>query len=286
MLLQRVLLLSQVLLASAKTCPETLKATRDSEDPLLIHISRGDFEFANQFLSNDDALKNAPPETATNPKTPGTITKRNNGSNDSLTNLIWANESPSIIKFEAVNKVGVIGATVTFPEEQIFYGVWEYPFNQTLSNNVTYDVKGLYGLKNPGTDWASGRAPFFFTRSGFGFYVDTNRMGRFKFDPSENSVTFAFNATDLDYYVFTSSKPAKLLEQFGSLSNTPELPATSGFGPIIWNNDWNVAWPEGVTNAEQHFYHFVDQLYYNEIRATAMFADRESNVFSYLQPSY
>lgn len=274
--LESTWLLALVVSAEALAKSPRLRIKPDHKQPALIHGKANGFSFQNQFLSDDDALLNAPPETGIDPQTPGTETKRSLKDAGNFPEVEWSHVDPSVVKFDVASDVGVIGAAITFPDEQIFYGAWEYPFNESLSNtDIVYDVKGLYGLDNPGTDWASGRAPFFFTRSGLGFYIDSNSMGRFRFEESSNSVTFAFNATEITYYVFAEDEPKKLLEQYGALSNTAELPSDIGYGPIFWNNDWNTHWPEGVSNAEENFYDVVDQLYYNQIRATSMFADRK-----------
>ena len=34
-----------------------------------------------------------------------------------------------------------------------------------------------------------------------------------------------------------------------------------------------------VSNAQENYYDVVDHLYYNQIRATSMFADRELDIF-------
>jgi len=280
MLFNTVALLATAALAWAgdSSSKNRLKVSQDKHDPRLFDISTPSFTFSHDFLTNEEALKNAPPETATNPRTPGTITRRRRRATDYNKNIKikWKSQSSSVVKFDITNPAGIIGAEISFDQEQLFYGVWEYPFDQTVNNkNVTYDVKGLYGLKHPGTDWASGRTPYFFTRSGLGFYMDTNKIGRYNFNEEEQSVTFAFNTTKLTYYVFYDPEPVKVLEKYAKLSNTAELPPESGFGPIFWNNDWNTHWPEGVTNAEENYYDVVDHLYYNQIRSTAMFADRE-----------
>jgi alpha-glucosidase (family GH31 glycosyl hydrolase) len=275
MILLRITFLLGWVLSIASGDSSGIKVKRDIHDPLLIHISGHGFGFENQFLADELALENAPPETANDPKTPGTVTKRDSKAARDV-DIKWSRNHLSI-KFTVRNPVGVIGASVSFPNKETFYGVWEYGFDQTISNkNTTYDVKGLYGLKHPGTDWASGRTPFFFTRSGLGFYIDTPKIGRFRFSEEDRQVTFAFNSTVIDYYVFKASEPAKLLEQYAQLSNTAGLPPNSGYGPIFWNNDWNTHWPEGVTNAEENYYHVADHLHENQIRATAMFADSKS----------
>ncbi len=134
--------------SSAKNHHPIIVATRDPGDASLIHISGINSAFDNQLLTDEAALTNAPPENATHPTTPGTATKRDGETRTSDTTATWGYESESILRFDLSNPIGVIGATLSFAEEQTFYGVWEYPFNEALGNaNTTYDVKGLYGLK-------------------------------------------------------------------------------------------------------------------------------------------
>lgn len=45
---------------------------------------------------------------------------------------------------------------------------------------------------------------------------------------------------------------------------------------MFWSDDFEEDFHAGVSNAQENYYDVVDHLYYNEIKATAMFADRES----------
>ncbi len=74
-----------------------------------------------------------------------------------------------------------MGAAFAFPLNDSFYGVWEYPWSGSITNNNrSYADVGIYGDQT-GVNWSNARAPFFFSKSGFGVYVDTPQYGAFDF---------------------------------------------------------------------------------------------------------
>jgi alpha-D-xyloside xylohydrolase len=182
--------------------------------------------------------------------------------------------SPDAVRvFAKYAQVRPVGAAFGFPPGDLFYGVWEYPWNGSLTNNNhSYADIGIHG-DQPGINWANARAPFFFSKSGFGVYVDTPEIGTFDFSVP-GQVRFTFNASSLTYSVMYNTNLTALLTQFMSMSSKIEMPPESGYGPIFWSDDWTKDFRGGATNSEESFYDVVDKLYYNQIRATAMFADR------------
>ncbi|RDL38731.1 Glycoside hydrolase family 31 protein [Venustampulla echinocandica] len=169
-----------------------------------------------------------------------------------------------------------IGARFTTSKDGLFYGVWEYPFSNQLTNqNITFDLKGIGNAE--GINWASARAPFFISTdgSGYGVYIDTLAMGSFSF--SSGQAQFIFNTSNLLYYIIQPDRPGdykSIITQYTALSARIEMPPDSGYGPIFWSDDFEQDFHEGVTNAEENYYDVVNHLYSNKIRATAMFADR------------
>ena len=164
-----------------------------------------------------------------------------------------------------------VSATFTFDDDDLFSGVWEYPWNGTITNtNRSYADIGVYG-EQPGINWANARAPFFFSKSGFAVYVDTPIYGTFGFQPGR--VEVAFNTSILNYTVMFNPNLTELISQYTTLSSKPSMPPDSAYGPIFWSDNSNEDFHAGVTNAEENFYDIVNHLYYNQIRATGMFAD-------------
>jgi len=186
----------------------------------------------------------------------------------------WHNIDQHSVKVQTkYAQVKPVGAAFGFPAGDLFYGVWEYPWNGSITNNNhSYADIGIYG-EQPGINWSNARAPFFFSKSGFGVYVDTTELGNFDFS-IPGQVRFAFNASSLTYSVMYNTNLTALLMQFSSMTNKIEMPPESGYGPIVWSDDWEQDFHTGVTNSEENFYDVVSHLYYGQIRATAMFADR------------
>ena len=118
-----------------------------------------------------------------------------------------------------------IGARFIVSNTSVFYGVWEYPFNDRISNdNIEFDLKGLGN--SVGVNWSNARAPFFITNAGYGVYADTLSMGSFDFT-NPGQAQFIFNTSSLIYYIITPASPRdykSIIEEAESESNA---------GPII-----------------------------------------------------
>lgn len=186
----------------------------------------------------------------------------------------WQNLSPDTVRVTIESDGPVTGASFSWGSTDQFFGIWEYPFNGSVANDdISFEVKGLIG-DQVGVNYANARAPFFFTRSGFGVYVDTLKMGRFDFK-RPNKANFTFDTTALTYTVMYRPTPKELLSQYMNMSSRPDIPIDSGYGPIFWSDDMTKDFHGSVKNAQENYYDIVDHLYYNKIRATGMFADRE-----------
>jgi len=97
-------------------------------------------------------------------------------------------------------------------------------------------------------------------------------MGTFAFEGSTASFSFAADE-EVSYKVLFNPDLKALLREYAELSSKPELPPDSGYGPVFWSDNILRDFHGSVENAEENLYDVVDHLYYNEIRATAMFAD-------------
>lgn len=153
--------------------------------------------------------------------------------------------------------------------------MWEYPWFDSLTNaNVSFDLKGLGNSE--GANWQNARAPFFFTSAGYGVYADTLDMGSFDFSTA-GQAQFIFNTSSLVYYIILPTTPGNfksIIETYTGLSSRIEMPPDSGFGPTFWSDNFEQDFHNGVTNAEENYYDVINHLYYNQIHASAMFADR------------
>ncbi|KAL4792592.1 glycosyl hydrolases family 31-domain-containing protein [Aspergillus venezuelensis] len=166
------------------------------------------------------------------------------------------------------------------------YGVWSYPFNHSIINaEIAFDLKGLQG--NDGINYASARAPYFISSTGYAVYADTQAMGSYSFSNERQMVEFRFNATELDYYIIlpevngeaeAEAQPdfKSLLTQYASLTDTSPLWSPRAYGPMFWHNDFQreSAFPEGVSNAQEFVGDVVDKLAANRVRASAVMVDR------------
>lgn len=170
-----------------------------------------------------------------------------------------------------------LGARFTTSKDELFYGVWEYPFSNKLTNqDITFDLKGVGNAE--GINWSSARAPFFISTdgSGYGVYIDTLAMGSFAF--SSGQTQFIFNTSSLVYYIIQPDHPGdykSIIEKYTALSARIEMPPDSGYGPIFWSDNFEEDFHGDVTNAEENYYDVINHLHANKIRSTAMFADRE-----------
>ena len=168
-----------------------------------------------------------------------------------------------------------VGARFRGADTCNFYGVWEYPWNDQLTNNgVKFDLKGTGDSQ--GVNWANARAPFFFSSDGYGVYADTVDMGSYDFT-KPGYAEFIFNTSNLDYYIILPKTPGdmkSILTAYAELSNTIYMPPDSSYGPTFWSDDWEQDFHDGVHNSQQNYYDVVNHLYEYQIHATAMFADR------------
>lgn len=78
-------------------------------------------------------------------------------------------------------------------------------------------------------------APFFWTDSGFGLYVDTREVTRFVFE--EQSIRVEFPA-ECELVLF-SGTPAQILREYMSLFGPVRLPPKWAFGPWVSANHWD-----------------------------------------------
>lgn len=181
----------------------------------------------------------------------------------------------NVVKVQVNTTESYIGAQFSTSADANFYGVWEYPWFQRLNNaNVSFDLKGLGDSE--GINWDNARAPFFFTNAGYGVYTDTLDMGSYNFT-TPGQAEFIFNSSSLVYYIILPSAPGdykSILETYTSLSSRIEMPPDSGYGPTFWSDDFEEDFHAGVTNAQENYYDVINHLYYNQIHASSMFADR------------
>lgn len=182
--------------------------------------------------------------------------------------------TPSIAKVQINSTLPYTGARFSDPNAH-FYGVWEYGLGNNITNDkVSFDLKGFGGMT--GTNFANARAPFFLSSSGYGVYTDTLKMGSYNFS-TPGEVQFIFNSSSLVYFIIlpkTEGDFKSLITQYTQLSSTIEMQAISGYGPTFWSDNFEEGFPEGVTNAEENVYDVVNQLYYNQIKASSLFLDR------------
>ena len=185
-----------------------------------------------------------------------------------------------VVKVQVNTDSDFVGARFSVCDDELFYGVWEYPwFEQITNTNVEFDLKGTGN--SDGVNWSNARAPFFITNAGYGVYADTLQMGSFDFT-TPGQAQYIFNASTLVYYIILPSSPGNyksIIEEYTALSSRIEMPPDSGYGPTFWSDDFEEDFHGSVSNAQENYYDVVNHLYYNEIRATSMFADRE-----YLSP--
>lgn len=190
--------------------------------------------------------------------------------------ITYENVNPQVVKVQVTSNLSFIGARFTASSTSLFYGVWEYPFNDGISNdNIEFDLKGVGD--SVGINWSNARAPFFITNAGYGVYADTLAMGSFDFT-TPGQAQFIFNTSSLVYYIITPASPGdykSIIEEYTALSSRIEMPPDSGYGPIFWSDDFEQDFHGSVSNAQENYYDVINHLYYNEIRATSMFADRK-----------
>jgi alpha-D-xyloside xylohydrolase len=158
----------------------------------------------------------------------------NNGGQITLTKI-----NSNVVKVEVNSNLNFVGARFSVSDDDLFYGVWEYPwFDQITNSNVEFDLKGVGN--SDGVNWSNARAPFFITNAGYGVYADTLKMGFFNFT-TPGQAEFIFNTSSLVYYIIL---PASLndyksiIEEYTGISSRIELPPDSGYGPTFWSDDF------------------------------------------------
>jgi alpha-D-xyloside xylohydrolase len=224
------------------------------------------------IVVNNSAILAGPTNSTANPVTAsssGAIS--NNGGK-----ITYSNINPHVVKVQVNTNSHFVGARFSVSDDELFYGVWEYPwFDQITNTNVEFDLKGTGN--SDGVNWSNARAPFFITNAGYGIYADTLQMGSFDFT-TPGQAQFIFNTSSLVYYIILPSSPGNyksIIEEYTALSSRIEMPPDSGYGPTFWSDDFEEDFHGSVSNAQENYYDVVNHLYYNEIRATSMFADRE-----------
>jgi alpha-D-xyloside xylohydrolase len=197
--------------------------------------------------------------------------------------LSWSIVSPNVSLVQTMDcGAPTVNYIFSFSKSTLFYGVWEYPWNNSISNeNIDYASFGVFGWVK-GVNWANARAPFFFTKSGIGIYFNTSVVGDFNF-LQPDKVIVSFNASAINYFVIHSPDLKELLKTYMGLSTKIAMPPDWGYGPLFWSDDFEQDFHGGVTNAQENYFDVVDHLYYNRIRATGMVADRESSPIVPLQ---
>ena len=191
--------------------------------------------------------------------------------------ITYSKISPNVVRVQVNSNYHFVGARFSVSDDDLFYGVWEYPwFDQITNTNVEFDLKGTGN--SDGVNWSNARAPFFITNAGYGVYADTLEMGSFDFT-TPGQAQFIFNTSSLVYYIIlpkSTGNYKSIIEEYTALSSRIEMPPDSGYGPTFWSDDFEEDFHGTVSNAQENYYDVVNHLYYNEIRATSMFADRGS----------
>lgn len=204
-------------------------------------------------------------------------TTRAVGSNTSAITVKARMISDTAVQVQIQTESKYTGAIFAGNQSTKHYGVWGYPFNESLTNeDIHFDLKGLQN--NKGVKYSSARAPFFMASDGYAVYTDTMSMGSYNFD-NDKSVEFIFNSTQLTYYIIMPKEKndfKSLITQYAHLSDTTALWSPKAYGPMFWHNDWQrtSGWPTGVENSEEFVRDTVDQLFHNKIRASAIMVDR------------
>jgi alpha-D-xyloside xylohydrolase len=202
-----------------------------------------------------------------------------NGSNDTTvsTKLISPlGGAQTTVQVDVNTQEEFIGVRFNGSDSDSFYGVWEYPFDNSIkSDGIMFDLKGVGN--SAGINWSNARSPFFISSSGYGVFADTETMGSFDFT-TPGDAQFIFNTSSLTYYVIFPEEGGSvksILEQYVSgLSDPITMPPDTGYGPMFWNDDWTQQFEGNTTNSQDSILDVVDHLYSNQIRALAIMADR------------
>lgn len=197
-------------------------------------------------------------------------------SNDTVLDFDFV--TPTVVRVNVESSLGFTGAQFSTAENALHYGVWAYPFNESIVNSdIAFDLKGLQG--NDGINYASVRSPFFVSSAGYAVYTDTQAMGSYSFSSEDNQVQFIFNATEIAYYIILPESEGdfkSLLTQYAGLTDTSPLWSPRAYGPMFWHNDFQrtSGFPEGVSNSQEFVEDVVDKLAQHRIRASAVMVDR------------
>jgi alpha-D-xyloside xylohydrolase len=241
-------------------------AVAASERPFSIVINHG-----NGLIVNNSAILAGSTNTTAQP----VIASQSGSIVNQSGQITYRRLNPNVIKVQIASKLTNVGARFTASSHDLFYGVWEYPFFEQITNtNVMFEIKGVGNAD--GVNWSNARAPFFLTTAGYGVYVDTLQMGSFDFT-KQGEAQFVFYTNSLVYYIIlpTSSGDYKsIIQEYTALSSRIEMPPDSGYGPTFWSDDFEEDFHGSVSNAQENYYDVINHLYYNQIRATSMFADR------------
>lgn len=189
--------------------------------------------------------------------------------------------SPTVVQVSVNSTLDFVGAVFSTDAADVF-GVWEYPFAGAITNaNVSFDLKGVGN--SDGINWSNARAPFFIAAGagtgeagGYGVYADTLAMGSYDFGVP-GQAQFIFNTSSLVCYIVLPREPGdfkSVLKEYTALSARISMPPDSAYGPTFWSDDFEQDFHGAVSNAQENIYDVVNHLYYNEIHATSMFADR------------
>ncbi|KAL9087722.1 MAG: hypothetical protein Q9165_006489 [Trypethelium subeluteriae] len=262
-----VLSLASVFSVQAWTVPNSENSISvSSTSPFSLVVSSG-----KNTLVNNSAILAGNTNVSTSPvsaSASGTIS--NNGGQIITTKL-----NSTIFKVEVNTSSPFVGSSFSTSIGASFYGVWEYPWSQRLDNtNVSFELIGVGN--EDGVNWDNARAPFFFTTAGYGVYTDTQEIGSYDFTVP-GQVQYIFNSSSLVYYIILPETPGNfksIISQYTALSAHIELPADTGYGPTFWSDNFEQDFHAGVHNAQENYYDVVNHLYFNQIHATSMFADR------------
>ncbi|KAI7474541.1 hypothetical protein KC357_g5200 [Hortaea werneckii] len=201
---------------------------------------------------------------------------------DTQGQVAWDSVNSQVVRVTVNTSSSFVGARFSSDAADRFYGVWEYPWDDQLDNaGIEFELKGVGNSE--GVNWANARAPFFFSNAGYGVYADTLQMGSYNFS-MPGTAEFIFNTSSLVYYVILPDRPGDLksiLSAYAELSSTIEMPPDSGYGPTFWSDNFEEDFHGSVSNAQENYYDMINHLYYNQIRATSMFADRPYGTGNY-----
>jgi alpha-D-xyloside xylohydrolase len=244
---------------------EELSFSVASTSPFALQIHKGD-----QVVQNAAILVGASNDSVS-PVSASTNGKLANEAGQITTSIVNA----QVARVTVNTTEAFVGARFSNSVDANFYGLWEYPWSTELTNNgIEFDLKGLGD--SDGINWDNARAPFFFTSAGYGVYADSQDMSSWNFS-EPGTAEFIFNSSSLVYYIILPAEPGgykSILTAYAGLSNTIEMQPDSGYGPTFWSDNFEQDFHAGVTNAQENYYDVVNHLYYNQIHATSMFADR------------